>query len=56
VQELRFPIARLVDTLRYELAIGQTDFEELKTIVRELAQAQQRTESSMEALREAWVG
>jgi hypothetical protein len=40
LQELRLPIARLVDTLRYELAIGRTDFEELKTIIRELAQAQ----------------
>ena len=69
-QELRLPIARLVDTLRDELAIGRTDFEELKTIVRELAQAQartevrleelaqaqQRTESSMEALRGAVRG
>ena len=69
-QELRLPIARLVDTLRDELAVGRADFEELKAIVRELAQAQartevrleelaraqQRTESNMEALRGAWVG
>jgi hypothetical protein len=39
-QELRLPIAQLVDTLRDELGIGRTDFEELKAIVRELAQAQ----------------
>ena len=43
-QELRLPIARLVDTLRDELAVGRADFEELKAIVRELAQAQTRTE------------
>ena len=69
-QELWLPIARLVDTLRDELAVWRTDFEELKAIVRdlaqaqartevrleELAQAQQRTESNMEALRGAWVG
>jgi hypothetical protein len=42
-QELRLPIARLVDTLRDERGIGRTDFEELKAIVRELAQAQART-------------
>jgi hypothetical protein len=55
-QELRLPIARLVDTLRDELGIGRADFEELKAIVRELAQAQQRTESSVEALRGAVQG
>ena len=66
--ELRLPIARLVDTLRDELAIGRADFDELKAIVRdlaqartevrleELAQAQQRTESSTEALRGAVRG
>jgi hypothetical protein len=37
LQGMRLPIARLVDTLRYELAIGRTDFEELKTIIRDLA-------------------
>src|SRR5262245_38384272 len=52
-QELRLPIARLVDTLRDELAIGRTDFEELKTIVRELAQAQARTEVRLEELAQA---
>ena len=52
-EELRLPIARLVDTLRDELAIGRTDFEELKTIVRELAQAQARTEVRLEELAQA---
>jgi hypothetical protein len=37
----------------YELAIGRTDFEELKTIVRELAQAQARIEVRLEELAEA---
>src|SRR5919106_279808 len=52
-EELRLPMARLVDTLRDELAIGRTDFEELKTIVRELAQAQARTEVRLEELAQA---
>jgi hypothetical protein len=50
---LRLPIARLVDTLRDELAAGRTDFEELKAIVRELVQAQARTEMRLEALAQA---
>ena len=52
-QELRLPIARLVDTLREELAVGRTDFEELKAIVRDLAQAQARTEVRLEELAQA---
>ena len=52
-QELRLPIARLVDTLRDELAVGRADFEELKAIVRELAQAQPRTEVRLEELARA---
>jgi len=48
--ELRLPIARLVDALREEMGVSRTDFEELKTIVRELAQAQQRTETRVENL------
>jgi hypothetical protein len=51
LQELQLPIARLVDTLRDELTIGRTDFEELKTVVRELAQA--RTEVRLEELAQA---
>jgi hypothetical protein len=51
--ELRLPIARLVDTLRDELRISRTDFEELKAIVRDLAQAQQRTEVRLEELAQA---
>jgi hypothetical protein len=52
-QELRLPMARLVDTLRDELAVGRTDFEELKAIMRELAQAQARTEVRLEELAQA---
>jgi hypothetical protein len=52
-QELRLPIARLVDALREELAVGHTDFEELKAIVRDLAQAQARTEARLEELAQA---
>src|SRR5882724_8088932 len=46
--ELRLPIARLVDMLRDELSVSRADFAELKAIVRELAQAQQRTELHLE--------
>jgi hypothetical protein len=52
-QELRLPIARLVDTLRDELAVGRTDFEELKAIVRELVPAQARTETRLGELAQA---
>jgi hypothetical protein len=51
--ELRFPIARLVDTLREELGTSQADIDELKAIVRELAQAQARTETRLEELAQA---
>jgi hypothetical protein len=51
--ELRLPIARLVDTLRDELAVGRADFDELKAIVRDLAQAQARTEVRLEELAQA---
>jgi hypothetical protein len=51
--ELRFPIARLVDTLREELGTSRADIDELKAIVRELAQAQARTETRLEALAQA---
>ncbi|MGH7966464.1 MAG: DUF3782 domain-containing protein [Candidatus Binatia bacterium] len=48
--ELRSPIARLVDALKEELGVRRTDFEELKSIVRDLGQAQQRTELRLEEL------
>jgi hypothetical protein len=51
--ELRLPIARLVDTLREELGTSRADIDELKAIVRELAQAQARTEARLEALAQA---
>jgi hypothetical protein len=51
--EVRLPIARLVDALKEEFTVKRTDFEELKTVVRELAQAQQRTEIRMEELVQA---
>jgi hypothetical protein len=51
--ELRLPIARLVDVLRDELSVSREDFAELKAIVRELAQAQQRTELRIEELVQA---
>jgi len=51
--ELRLPIARLVDVLRDELSVSRVDFAELKAIVRELAQAQQRTELRIEELAQA---
>jgi hypothetical protein len=52
-QELRLPIARLIDTLRDELAVGRADFEELRAVVRELAQAQARTEGQLGELTQA---
>jgi hypothetical protein len=52
-QELRLPMARLVDTLREELAIGRADFDELKAIVRDLARAQAHTEVRLQELTQA---
>ena len=52
-EELRTPLARLVDALRSELSVQRTDFEELKAIVRDLAQAQARTEQRVEELAQA---
>ncbi|HYY16386.1 MAG TPA: DUF3782 domain-containing protein, partial [Gammaproteobacteria bacterium] len=51
--ELRFPVARLVDELRQELGVQRVDFEELKAIVRDLAEAQKRTEERIEELAQA---
>jgi hypothetical protein len=51
--ELRLPIARLVDTLREELGTSRADIDEMKAIVRDLAQAQARTEDRLEELAQA---
>jgi hypothetical protein len=51
--ELRVPIARLVDALKDELGVKKADFDELKSIVRDLANAQKRTELRVEELAEA---
>jgi hypothetical protein len=51
--ELRLPIARLVDRLREELGTSRADIDELKAIVRDLAQAQARTEDRLEELAKA---
>ncbi len=52
-QELRLPIARLVDALKEEFGVSKADFDDLKGIVRELAEAQRRTEIRVEELAEA---
>lgn len=51
--ELRLPIARLVDAFREEFGVSRSDFEELKGSVRELAEAQKRTELQVEKLTQA---
>jgi hypothetical protein len=51
--ELRLPLARLVDALKAEFGVRRTDFEELKAVVRDLAEAQKRTELRVEELAEA---
>ena len=48
--ELRLPIARLVDALKAEFEVPRTDFVDLKVAVRDLAEAQARTEARMEEL------
>jgi hypothetical protein len=51
--ELRLPIARLVDALKEDFGVQRTDFEELKGVVRDLAEAQRRTELRIEELAQA---
>jgi hypothetical protein len=51
--ELREPLAQLVEAIEEQLGIKRVDFEELKGIVRDLVQAQQRTEARMEELVQA---
>jgi hypothetical protein len=53
--ELQQRIARLVDTLRADLEIKRTEFEDLKGVIHGLAQAQARTEVCMEELVQAQV-
>jgi hypothetical protein len=45
--ELRLPIARLVDALKAEFEVPRADFADLKAAVRDLAEAQARTEVRM---------
>jgi hypothetical protein len=52
-EELRVPLARLIDALRAELSVQRSDFEELKAVVRELAEAQRRTEERVGSLEAA---
>ena len=51
--ELQPAIARLAETLREEFGVRRTDFDDLKIVVRELAEAQKRTELRVEELAEA---
>ncbi len=51
--ELRVPMARLVDALKEELQVTRADFIELRAVVQELAEAQQRTEHRVQELAEA---
>ncbi len=51
--ELQQPITRLVDTLRADLEIKRTEFEDLKAAVHGLAQAQARTETRLGELAQA---
>ena len=52
-QELRVPMARLVDALKEELQVTKADFIELRAVVQELAEAQRRTELQVQELAEA---
>ncbi len=53
-RELQMPILRLVETVRSdmrdELAVRRQDFDELRAVVQELAEAQTRTESRLDRL------
>jgi len=56
-QELQLPMLKLVDAvqrdMRSQLAVRRQDFDELKAVVHELAEAQKRTEQRVEELAEA---
>jgi hypothetical protein len=51
--ELRRPFAQLVDALREEFGVRRADFDELRGVVRDLAQAQRRTEERLAELAQA---
>ncbi len=51
--ELQPAIARFAEMLRDEFGVRRTDFDDLKGVVRELAEAQKRTELRVEELAEA---
>ena len=53
-KEFRYPIMKAFELLREELAetVKRSDFEELKAVVKELAEAQKRTEQRVEELTE----
>jgi hypothetical protein len=51
--ELQPAISRFAETLRDEFGVRRTDFDDLKGVVRELAEAQKRTELRVEELAEA---
>jgi hypothetical protein len=55
--ELRKPLLRLIDAvmerLKEEFAVRREDFEDLRSVVRELAEAQRKTEGRIEELAEA---
>ncbi|MCS6926025.1 MAG: hypothetical protein NZ578_09005, partial [Candidatus Binatia bacterium] len=51
--ELQSPVARLIEALREEFGVRRADFDELRAVVRELAEAQKRTEQRVEQLAEA---
>jgi hypothetical protein len=48
--ELQPSVAQLVEALREEFGVRRTDFDELKAVVRDLAEAQKRTEQRIEEL------
>ncbi len=54
-EEFRFPVMKAFELLREELAetVKISDFEELKAVVKELAEAQKRTEESLETFKKA---
>ena len=54
-EEFRFPVMKALELLREDLAdtVKKSDFEELKAVVKELAEAQKRTEERVEELAEA---
>jgi hypothetical protein len=51
--EFRQPLAQLVDALKDEWGVKRTDIDDLKAVVRDLAQAQHRTETRVEELIQA---